>query len=197
MTSRIKGRGLVFLDACCLINLFATGRAAEILQALPYRFAVARYVAEEEALQIRSATETGGSDQAKERIALKPMIAELISKGILERVDLATPKEEVEMLYFAAQLDDGEAMTCALAVTRDALVATDDRKAIRVLSSSRSQSPQILRTSELLFSWAEEQGIGEEELVEIVQAIARRGSFFPPKADPHFDRWLELLRREA
>ena len=40
----------VFLDACCLINLFASGRAEEILAGLPHRFAVARYVVEDDTL---------------------------------------------------------------------------------------------------------------------------------------------------
>ena len=104
------------------------------------------------------------------------------------------------LLRFAAELDDGEAHTCALALVRGASVATDDRKAIRVLrsvwKSHGQQKEPVLRTSELLFSWARKEGIGAPDLARIVRAIARRASFFPPKDDPYFKRWMELLERE-
>jgi len=201
MTSSPEGRGApIFLDACCLINLFATGRAEEILAALPHRFAVARYVVEEEILEIgvEEADEVAASED--ERESLHPLLAELVGKGTLEKHDVASPEEEAELVRFAAELDDGEAHTCALALVRGARVATDDRKAIRVFGSAwkrqgREGDP-VLRTSELLFAWARGHGLGDPEIGPIVRAIARRASFFPPRDDPHFDRWMALLARE-
>jgi len=201
MTSSPEGRGgPVFLDACCLINLFATGRAEEILETLPHRFAVARYVVEEEVLEIgvEDGDEVAASEEARE--SLHPLLAELVDKGILENLDIASPGEEAELVRFAAEIDDGEAHTCALALVRGARVATDDRKAIRVLRSAWKgqgrQGEPVLRTSELLFSWARGHGLGEPEIGRIVRAIARRASFLPPKNDPHFERWMALLARE-
>ena len=191
---------LVLLDACCLINLFATGRTEEILQALSYRFAVARYVVEEEVLEIDVEESDPTSASGEGRVSLHPLLAELVEKGILEQLDVDSEEELGELLRFAAELDDGEAHTCALALVRGARVATDDRKAIRVLRSAwkshGQQKEPVLRTSELLFSWARTQGIGAPDLARHVRAIARRASYFPPKDDPHFKRWMELLERE-
>lgn len=201
MTARREGRGdLVFLDACCLINLFATGRAEEILKALPYRFAVAGYVVEEEVLEIDAEEGTEVSASESGRVPLHPLLADLVGKGVLEKLDITSKQEEAELVRFAAELDDGEAHTCALATVRAARVATDDKKAIRVLRSAWEGQAQeeepVLRTSELLFSWARGHGLGEPELGRIIRAIARRASFFPPKNDPHFKRWMALLGRE-
>ena len=187
----------VVLDACCLINLFATGRPREILAALPVRWSVSRYVAEEEVLEIAREDEPAAGTRDRGRVALHPLLAELISQGIIELLDVTSEEEQGQLVRFAAQLDDGEAHTCALAIVRGARVATDDRKAIRVLRAAwqpldRGSQPE-LRTSEILFSWAQASSIDRAELVHVVGAIARRASFFPPRDDPGFDRWMELL----
>lgn len=191
---------LVILDACCLINLFATGRTEEILQALSYRLAVARYVVEEEILEIAAEGPDPSSASSEGRVSLHPLLAELVEKDVLEQLDLDSEEEQGELLRFATELDDGEAHTCALALFRGARVATDDSKAIRVLRSAckshGQQEEPVLRTSELLLSWARTQNIGAPDLARIVRAIARRAGFFPPKDDPHFKRWMELLERE-
>lgn len=201
MTSSREPEGdLVLLDACCLINLFASGHGEEILRALPYRWAIARYVVEEEILEIEvegleKGDEPSSSDRG--RLPLRPLLAELLEKGLMEELDVGSEEEQAELVRFAAELDDGEAHTCALAIVRHGRVATDDRKAIRVLRSawkSRGHEGEpVLRTSELLFSWADAQRIARPNLVRIVRAIARQASFFPPRSDPYLERWMELL----
>lgn len=190
------GGDLVLLDACCLINLLATGRAEDILRALPHRWAVARYVVEEEVLEIAE-DEKQSSEPGRGRVPLRPLLAELVEKGLLEELDVDSPEEEAEMVRFAADLDDGEAHTCALATVRSGRVATDDKKAIRILRSAwaahGNESEPVLR-SEIIFAWADTQGIGNSDLAQIVRAIARRASFFPPRSDPYFERWMELLQ---
>jgi predicted nucleic acid-binding protein len=180
---------LVLLDACCLINLFATGHADEIVRALPYRFAVARYVAEEEVLKV--AGESGDT-------SIHPDLADLIERGSVARLDVSSGEEMRYLVRFAIDLDDGEAHTCALAIVRSARVATDDRKAIRVFRAAREEpaTEPCLRTSELLFEWAAVEGVGAADLAEIVRAVARRASFLPPRDDPHVERWLDLLDRD-
>lgn len=201
-TSTRSHSGLVLLDACCLINLFATGRAPEILEALPYGFAVARYVATEEVLEIGT-DRRAEEDAERNRESVNPLIAELIEMGALAELDVSSADEERELVRFAARLDDGEAHTLALAVTRGARVATDDKKAIRVFQEAvRAGSAPVkpedvcLRTSELVFGWADVKGVAEAELARTVRAVAYRASFFPPRVDPHFDRWMDLLRRQ-
>lgn len=190
----------VLLDACCLINLFASGRATEILEALPYRFAVARYVAEVEVLEIESEEPGEGRDtEPAARISVHPLIARIVAERLVEQLEVVSADEHRELVRFALSLDDGEAYTCALAITRGARVATDDRKAIRVFSERRrrleptADLEPCLRTSDLLFAWAAATGVDDGELRRIVRDIARRASFLPPRDDPHFDRWMAYL----
>lgn len=204
MTSLGEAEGLIFLDACCLINLFASGRAEEILVSLPHRFAVARYVVETEVLEIDAGeqNEPPSSDEPGERrVSIHPRLAALIDGGTLEQLDPASESELHQLVRFASQLDDGEAHTCALALVHGGRVATDDRKAIRVVTEAwrdlgESTDP-VLRTSELLFAWADEREVTESEVRRMVKAVTRRASFFPPREDPHRRRWMRLLREQT
>jgi hypothetical protein len=138
--------------------------------------------------------ERGGS-----RASNHPLLTELIDEGTLEQLEPTGERELRELVRFAAQLDDGEAHTCALAIVDGGRVATDDRKAIRVVSETwreRGESTEpVLRTSDLLFAWFDAGEVSEPEICRILRAVAQRASFSPPREDPHHRRWMELLRK--
>ncbi len=183
MSQRPDEGALVLLDACCVINLFATGRIEEILRLLPYRFAVSQLVADEEVLSIRS---TADSAEHPDRRPVNPR--ELESSGCLEVMDLATPVEKTEFARFAVDLDDGEASICALAVVHGGAVATDDRKALRVLDRLALQVP-ALQTPELLHEWVRRSRALPQEVRRALLDIRDRARFYPRRAAPHFSWW--------
>ena len=151
---------LLLLDACCAINLLASGAADEILQALPHEVAVARLVFEREVLYVRAEDgEVPVEDEGArpEEVGVELSLRPLADEGLLHVLEPETHEEHATWVDLALQLDDGEAMTGALAIHRNALLATDDRKAIRVLGQRLPES-RILRTSELLKVWAD--GVG-------------------------------------
>lgn len=203
------GDSIILLDACCLINLFATGREEEIFRSLPYRFAVASHGAREEVLEIGAASSAAADENPDpssgdpgSRVSLHPLIAQLIETEALLELETSSPVEERQLVRFAARLDDGEAHTCALARVRGARVATDDRKALRVFQAAWAKGEDLpnfsepcLRTSDLVFEWADQEGISVSTLTEMLRSIARRATFLPPRSDPHHDRWMELLTR--
>lgn len=166
-----------------MINLFATERIEEILRGLPYRFAVSRLVADEEVLSIRVGT---GSADHPEREAVSPM--ELESSGCLTIMDVATQQEKTEYACFAVDLDDGEASACALAVVHGGGVATDDRKAIRVLERAAPEV-QVLQTPELLYEWVRRSRTPAQEVRQALLAIRDRARFYPRGAAPHCSWW--------
>jgi len=170
MPDAIGEVSLVLLDACCLINLLATGRCEEILGRLPYRFATSRLVADREVLS--------QSLEPMENLAL---------------LDLATEDELACFARFAADLDDGEASVCALAVARGATVATDDRKALRVLGQV---APGIasLQTPEILYAWAHLTRATERDIAETLLAVRQRGRFHPRRDAPRFEWWEGFFR---
>jgi hypothetical protein len=183
----VRRGSLLFLDACCLINLFATGRIEEILLGLPYRFATSRFVAEREVLSL---AHSPGSSGPLEREAVS--LLQLESTGRLSLVDLSTVEEKAELIRFAADLDDGEASVCALAVIHGAGVATDDRKALRVLGQA-TQVPTI-QTPEILYEWASRSRVPEGEIGEVLRAVQDRARFSPRRDAPRSEWWARFLR---
>jgi predicted nucleic acid-binding protein len=165
----MEGKGsdpLVLFDACCLINLLATGRAEEILTSLPHRCATSRLVAVEEVLSIAGAGESAS----------------------LAWIDLTSDEEKEDFVRFSTWLDPGEASICALAIHHEAVVATDDRKALRVLRREAPQVP-ILQTPELFYEWAHFAKPPDREVMEALEAVRARARFYPRRDAPRFDWW--------
>lgn len=166
MTIGLSEGSLLFLDACCLINLLATDSVDEILGSLPYRLAVSRYVAVEE-------------------VRGRPLPE---SVAVL---DLEGEAEAAELVRFATLLDDGEASVCALAVVRGGGVATDDRKALAVLRRLAPHVPTV-QTPELMHEWARRSDVPEERVRRTLRDIRERARFHPRHDAPHHAWWVRL-----
>lgn len=193
-----EGNALLLLDACCAINLLASGEAQVILGALEgFDVAVARLVAEQEVLKVAPVPEgdAAADDADSESTEITLTLAPLVDEALLTVLALEGEREEATYVDLALQLDDGQAMTGALAIHRGGSVATDDRKAIRVLGA-QSPAPKIRRTSWLVRSWADSKDIDEERLRSALRNIERRGSFFPPSDDPLLDWWRRVTGRD-
>ncbi len=181
MSDKLAEGDLLFLDACCVINLYATGHVEEILGRLPYRFAVSRLVADEEVLSIRrSADSSDPSD--REPVSLRT----LESSGRLTIMELSSDEEKAEFAHFASRLDDGEASVSSLAVIHGCGVATDDRKALRILDE---RGVATVQTPELLFDWVRQAQVPEAQVKQALQAVKDRARFHPRKTAPHFLWW--------
>ncbi|MFY9820260.1 MAG: hypothetical protein WAM82_02695 [Thermoanaerobaculia bacterium] len=115
-------------------------------------------------------------------------LTDLIATGLLDAMRPETETEQELFVSFADPLGDGEAMTCALAVSRGGAVATDDRKAIRLLGSL-SPPVQVLTTPFLLERWASQQGLSPHEIRKALQDVERRTNFRPGSRDPLREWW--------
>ena len=181
---------LLILDACSAINLLGSGSAEEVLRALPHDVAVARLVMEREVLHVGPeadldpvGVEEPSASESTVEISLRP----LVDDGLLRVLDLNSDDEHQTYVALALQLDDGEAMTGAIAIHRGALLATDDKKAIRILGKQLPEH-SIVRTSELLKDWAD-HGVPASEVRRALRNIERRASFRPPSNDPLREWW--------
>jgi hypothetical protein len=184
MPPKTRKNLLVFLDACCLINLLATDKIEELLRLLPFRFATSRLIAETEVLAVGR---EGGLPNSQE---IKPP-ATLEELEGLELLDLSTEEELGEFVRFAVELDDGEASICALAIARGGGLATDDRKALRIFHREVPQALTI-QTPELLYEWARLSGATHAEIKHVLMAVRRRASFYPRKDAFRSDWWLRF-----
>ena len=183
------GQPGIILDACCLLNLYASRQIEVILRAIPVRFAAAEAAAAE-ALYVRRG---GGAQDANKREHVD--LQSLIRTGLLDILSLETEVEKASFIRFAAELDDGEAMTCALAVHREADVATDDRKAIRVLNSVAT-AVRVHTTVNLLKRWAEIEQPAEAMLKRALTDVRERANFVPGRHEPLLPWWKDVLNEQ-
>ena len=177
----------IILDACCLINLFASGRPKDILKSLATRVFVARYVWRNEGLSINGAPNSGTGFQ-ETRIDLQP----LIDCGLISLAEFESEAEDTLFVNFAAYMDDGEAITGAIAAVRNWCIATDDKRALNVFSQ---QAPhiQLMTSPELVKRWADVMSASADEVGSVVNRIRQRGHYIPPANHCLYDWWLNHL----
>ena len=178
--------GLLLLDASCLLNLCATDRLREIALALPFRLGVADYVIEHEALYVWRRDLVGTEER---RVSVD--LSLLVEEDLVRVMGLESEEEERTFVDLASQMDDGEAVTGAIALHRGYAVATDDRKARRVLAE-RAASISLVSTLELLKLWAESALVPERELRAALVAKRTGASYLPGERDPLYGWWAGI-----
>lgn len=172
------------LDACVLINILASRRADEILTRSGYRFAICTVVSNE-SIYLRSSDPKA----LPEPVDLNALVhAKCLSVHGLEGSE-----EQALYVDYAAELDDGEAMTLALAFSRGLLVATDDRKARRIFLENTGDSTRLLSTTQVLKRWCESAALPPETIKELLREISVRGRFSPHSSDPEFLWWSKMI----
>jgi hypothetical protein len=186
MLSDFPEGSLLLLDACCIINLFATGYFEEILHRLPCEFAASRLIARNEVLRLSAAAGAQLESQA-----IPP--ARLGGSKEIGILDLRDEEEIAWFVRFAADLDDGEASVCALAVMRGGAVASDDRKVLGLLRRITPQVPTI-QTPELLWEWARLSQVPDDLIGTVLRSVRDRARFVPRRSAPHFAWWAQFLR---
>ena len=172
----------LLLDACVALNLAATGRPTDILATLTPQFAMARQAAEE-TLYIETVT---AGIATQEVVNPRQWVAE----GVLHILELEAA-ETLQFVTLAAEIDDGEAATLAIARAGGHEVATDDRKARRV--AQRLELPEPIRTSRLLHDYCSAANLSERDIAEVLHATEQHARFRPPTNDPLHPWWTKAL----
>jgi len=172
------------IDACVLINLLATGEIKSIFDSIG-RPSLICSVVQEESIYLK----TGDPNNPKQLINLVPFL----SDGTLSVCELQGEKEELLYVDFASVLDDGEAMTLAIAINRGLYLVTDERKARRLFLEQIAKPKRLISTSDLLRHWAQEKIVSKEQLQKTLQRIESRASYRPPLSDRNQEWWINAL----
>jgi predicted nucleic acid-binding protein len=172
------------VDACCLINLCATNRLSEILQAQEPSF----YVSAEvrcETLAIYQPT----ADDA-EKLVLTPIDFSLVMQsGVLKECRLEQSNELDAFVEFAIQLNDGEASCLAIAKSRGWHIATDDKKALRLAAA---EGVSVVTTPQIIKQWEDRVDPDIDEVVDVLLRIERYAKFQPPRTHEFFGWWISM-----
>src|SRR6266851_3744508 len=113
----------IIFDTSVALNLLATGVGLSVIESLEVNCFMCPAVVDE-TIYIRS------DDPSQPREAVS--IDAWIPSGAVKVINPAGDLEEELYVQFAADLDDGEAMSLAICRARGYTLATDDRKARRI-----------------------------------------------------------------
>jgi len=177
---------LAIIDACSLINLYASNYFESILKCQSKQFLIVEQV-KNESFYIRKTSESVEDDN-KEPIVLDPYV----QSGVLQMVKLESQTEKTLFINLASQIDDGEAATFAVAIERKMEIITDDRKAIRLL---KREAPTIVcfTTLDIIKSWTENSSIQLKEIKSVLNNILLRARYRPHKNHHLINWWQDIL----
>jgi hypothetical protein len=168
----------LILDTCVVLSLFATRRIEEILNANGGPFLIAEAV-RRETLYIHIMVD---GIREKAPIVLDP----LLQSGMLAVVEPESEEELQSLIAYSLQLDEGEAMTCALARHRGYRMATDEKKTIKLIGSQ----VEIVGTLDMMCTWETATGVSRATMREVLAAIEDRG-YVPGPTHKHYEWWNE------
>lgn len=165
-------------DTSVLLNLIASDCLQRLSEAVGCQFAICSAV-RDEAKKLRDIS-TG------EMVTIDT--SPYIETGVLQVLDLAGENEAELYIEQSTVVDDGEAMSIAIAACRDLELAIDDRKAVK---HARRQFPQlhILGTPELLKRWTEISQVSPADLRKAILMIEGRARYFPGRDHPLYEWW--------
>lgn len=201
------------IDACCLINLYAAEKilapapppksprprrkpilpesvkVAKPKPALAFNLHVPARVIQE-TLYIRKPDEEDETKLVEAFIDLSPSL----NKGLLHPCDLQDQAEIDLFIQLARTLDDGEAVSMAIAKTRGWGLASDDRKARRLAGQL---GVHVLTTPELVKAWAQNTSATATDLAQVLQNIQAFARFMPHKTMPLHQWWVDAAGKTS
>jgi len=170
------------IDACVLINLVATDELEGILK-VSTRPSLICTLVKKETIYLR----TGDPQNPKELIDL----SDLIDRRILEVCKIENEREELLYVDFAAVLDDGEAMSLAIAMARGLDLVTDEQKARKLFLRGVGHPRRLISTSQLLRKWVDVSEPPPDRIRAALLKIETRARYRPPIADPDYRWWMD------
>ncbi len=175
-------------DACCTINLLATGREVELVQALGVRLLDTPYTSGEPCLAWTPPDAEGR--RGREPISTRALRV----TGLLITRALDTEALLEAFVRAGARLHAADASCVALAGVLGLPLATDDRK-VRRIASELFAGAELRSTLDLLHDATRALGWDEERISVLAAAMRWRGNFAPPRQDPRAAWYAALLRR--
>jgi hypothetical protein len=177
----------VVVDACSALNLFATGRAIEILRAADLQLIVLPEVAGETQYLLGD----DDLDDDGEPRHLPIDWSSVLSSGLASQRSL--PDEALPgFVELAAHLTDNDARCAAMARHLGCALLSDDGK-VRRTFTAKCPSLTLLSIVSVVRMAAEKLGLSRRELGQLFHHMRRRARFEPARRDPAFDWYLKQV----
>ena len=179
-------RNYLIIDACVLLNLIATGIVEKILSVIAQNSVICILV-KDESLYLRKEEDINENESVD--------LNYLTENKVISICDFESEVESELFVNLAVSLDDGEAMSLAIALSRNWHLATDDKKARRIFSENAQNNKLLISTSYLIKEWAENENIDDVAIKPILLKVERKASFRPPKSDINLQWWNDILSK--
>ena len=181
----------MILDACTLISLSATGQLPSILNCLPGEIYVSSFVEKVEVKYLFNPV----TDESDIKIDLNSVKAQQLLK-----VTRPTPSEALDVLHFVSILtqkipgkNTGEAVSGAIAKSRNWTMATDDKGAIEFFSEPL-QKVGIVTTFDIVKYWIDAQALPWADIQQILHLIKVHARYGPPPKTHHLRAWWHSFK---
>jgi len=176
------------IDACCLIDLLASGDAEGILRASGFTWHLPSAVQGE----VQYCRQYNPAHPGK-TLNVPADLSGMISSGLLTLCHPVNQQELDQFTHYAAMFrSDGEAMCLAIAEQRKWVMATDDRKALRI---AQQAGVSVVSCPELVKAWADATGPGQAALNKVLQEIQVLAQFKPNATMPEYKWWVDELAK--
>jgi hypothetical protein len=176
------------IDACCLIDLLASGHVEAILRAAGFDWHLPSAV-QVEVQYTRQYDPARPGKFLDVAVDLSPLLA----SGLLQVCAPFDQAEKDRFVHYAARFrSDGEAMGIALAEKRGWVIATDDRKASRV---ARQAGLSVVSCPELVKRWADATRPDQATLCKALRDIQVLAQFKPNSTLPECQWWVGELAK--
>jgi hypothetical protein len=164
---------LLLNDSSVLLNLIAGDCLSSIVADTGWQLAICPAV-RDEAKKLRDLA-TGD---------MVPLdITPLIGSGLLQVLELAGEEEQTLYVEQSVLVDDGEAMSIAIAASRSLELAIDDKQASNHTHRAFPKL-KLWTTPEILKHWVETASVPPVKLSEVIRLIEARARYFPFKSHP-------------
>jgi hypothetical protein len=174
------------IDACCLIDGLASGNAEAILRASGFIWHLPSGVQGE----VRYLRQHDPA-QPGQVVKVPADLSGLTASGLLTVCDPQNQQELDRFTHYATLFrSDGESMCLALAEQRGWVVATDDRRAIRV---AQQAGLTVVSCPELVTAWSDATSPDQATLLRVLQDIQVLAQFKPNPAMPEYQWWVNQL----
>ena len=170
------------LDTCVLLNLAASDEVAEIVSTIRGATFICSAV-QKEALFLR--------DETEQSVLVPLNVDDLLAAATIRICDLASDGEEEQFVRLAADLDDGEAMSIAIAASRVMSFASDDQKARRIFTELVPDPQRLKSTSSIVKQWVAARSVTPQRLRSALRRIGSRARFTPSRRDPNAAWWQQ------
>jgi predicted nucleic acid-binding protein len=168
----------IVTDASTVINLNATGRARDIMQAIGSKFIVIDVVQEE--------LNAGRRSGRRDADLLNGLLADQLFELAHLNTDAMIHFEHLAIGPAVSTLDDGEAATIAYSVTASVTAAIDERKATAICSR-RYPALSVCSTVDILAHPDVQTSLGREDLSAAVFRALIHGRM---RVLPHNLQWV-------